>query len=1307
MSQDNQNVLIDDEGPAERGRRPAAENVRRRRAMETPQAQQRRARQAQIMRDRRANENEQQTQQRRQRDLEQARNRRANENEQQTQQRRQRELERARNMRANKNEQQTQQRRQLALERARDRRADEYEQQTQQCRRLELERARDSRANENEVQGHRRRNADAQNLRNRRANENIERARQRRQANVERIRNIRENENEVQIARRRRGNNARQRRPRRLNLAHIGNPLPDEHYLGALNHVCEFCGALKFEKEDEFKCCSKGKVSLPQLEPFPPQFQHLFTDDSNEAKEFRKKIRIYNNSFAFGSFSANLRPPPGIGPATFRICGQICHRYGTLFPNEEQPQYAQLYIVKAAQALDLRMQNPSAVDCNRATMALIQDVLGTVNPYAASLKHMKQVEQVEQNRAIAENRPVSRITMVMREGHDQRRGNAPLHEEVAAIFTGEDGAPPAGRNIVVYPRNHHLQSIPSTSSVVDPYIYPLLFPRGDLGWDMNMPHVAERATRTRNHVTQLEHYVYRLAIRRGFSALHLSGSPRAMHQLYLDAMAVVSKHGKPDAFLTFTCNPRWREVTENLLPNQKAHDRPDLLTRVFRMKLFAMKKEIMEDGILGMVVARVDVIEFQKRGLPPAHILIHFAAEFKLRNADDIDRLICAQLPDPETEPELYEIIKSNMIHGPCGVLNDRSPCMIDGSCSKGFPKSFNDETVMNVDGYPSYHRPDNGRTVRIHTVIGLAVHLPNFQRVYFREGEEENAADRAGNNETMLTAWFLLNQNDPTARQILYPDITYDYVFIKSRNGNKWKVRELGHGTVISRMYNASIREGERYFLRVLLLHVPGATSFEYLTTFDGVIYSTFREACLARGLLADDNIWVETLNEVVHVATPVKIRRTFCTILIHGEPNNPAELWESFKEHMIQDFLCHHSELQAEQMTLSNIANMLHQFGKSLQDFNLPDFDVEIVQEQPNAAANRVEADRVRPSLNEAQTTIADAVINALSNYDFNWAKLFFIDGPGGCGKTYTYNYIIKEARAQSFTVSTSSWTGIAATLLDGGKTCHILFKLTVPVNDGSTGSVKPNSTHAEFLRNQDIFIFDEASMIPKHALEAVDRMLRDICNSGVPFAGKVVLLGGDFRQTLPVVKRGSPAQVIESCLKRSPLWPLAQVFHLNQNMRTGIGEQEFSNFLLRLGEGALPMKAHEPYLGCIEIPEQCVLPKDSDLIQQIFGNFADEMKLALLLPYIQSLATVIEMSMFGKKTALHQPNLRSPFYIGDKPFNMVCLWQLHLPTCSRVCQQVPSLPKFDWRTFNEIPIPYGRQTTSNGLFLEFICD
>ena len=316
---------------------------------------------------------------------------------------------------------------------------------------------------------------------------------------------------------------------------------------------------------------------------------------------------------------------------------------------------------------------------------------------------------------------------------------------------------------MIYPCNQPLRSIPSTSSNVDPMIYPLLFPRGEQGWDMTMDHVVERATRVRNHVTQNQYYVYRLAIRREFSALHLSGrlfqqfavdayvkvegarldfirhnqkqlraecyqglmdhlenaaeernlnagnvvvlpstfsgSPRAMHQLYLDAMAIVAKFGKLDAFLTFTCNPKWREITENLLPGQHAHERPDLVSRVFRMKLEALKKEIMKDGFLGKVVARVDVIEFQKRSLPHAHMLLHFADEYKLRNANDIDSLISAQLPVPDTEPELFEIIKSNMIHGPCGVF-DRCPCMVDGKCSKDYPKSFNEGTVLNVDSY-------------------------------------------------------------------------------------------------------------------------------------------------------------------------------------------------------------------------------------------------------------------------------------------------------------------------------------------------------------------------------------------------------------------------------------------------------------------------------------------------------------------------------------------------------------------------------------------------------------------------------
>ena len=78
------------------------------------------------------------------------------------------------------------------------------------------------------------------------------------------------------------------------------------------------------------------------------------------------------------------------------------------------------------------------------------------------------------------------------------------------------------------------------------------------------------------------------------------GSPRNMHQLFLDAMALVGKLGKPDLFLTFTCNPKWSEIIENLLPGQTASDRPDLVNRVFNMKLESLMKDVCKDDVLGV-----------------------------------------------------------------------------------------------------------------------------------------------------------------------------------------------------------------------------------------------------------------------------------------------------------------------------------------------------------------------------------------------------------------------------------------------------------------------------------------------------------------------------------------------------------------------------------------------------------------------------------------------------------------------------------------------------------------------------------
>ena len=195
-----------------------------------------------------------------------------------------------------------------------------------------------------------------------------------------------------------------------------------------------------------------------------------------------------------------------------------------------------------------------------------------------------------------------------------------------------------------------------------------------------MHHVEAHATARRNKVTMSQYYNYRLAIRPTFSPIHyskklfqqyvvdayvkiegerlaylkreqhhlrvetyqglmdhmnsvtnregqkvgscvilpssFSGGPRAMLQNFQDAMAMIGKFGKPDLFLTFTCNPKWSEITQNLNSGETPIDRPDLVARVFNLKLRELLKDITERGVLGHALAFVYVTEFQKRGIP-------------------------------------------------------------------------------------------------------------------------------------------------------------------------------------------------------------------------------------------------------------------------------------------------------------------------------------------------------------------------------------------------------------------------------------------------------------------------------------------------------------------------------------------------------------------------------------------------------------------------------------------------------------------------------------------------------------------
>ena len=196
------------------------------------------------------------------------------------------------------------------------------------------------------------------------------------------------------------------------------------------------------------------------------------------------------------------------------------------------------------------------------------------------------------------------------------------------------------------------------------------------------------------------------------SSVH--GSPRYMQQRYQDSMAIAAKYGKASLFITMTTNPNWPEITRELLEGQQANDRPDLIARVFKAKLDSLLEDLLKKEVFGKALGHIYVIEWQKRGLPHAHLLLWLAPEDAPRSPDDYNRFVSAEIPDPEAFPELYTAVTRHNLHGPCGPHvqeNRRPPCCDEsGSCTKGFPKVFQDRTVDNPDGYPLYRRRNDDR---------------------------------------------------------------------------------------------------------------------------------------------------------------------------------------------------------------------------------------------------------------------------------------------------------------------------------------------------------------------------------------------------------------------------------------------------------------------------------------------------------------------------------------------------------------------------------------------------------------------
>jgi hypothetical protein len=522
-----------------------------------------------------------------------------------------------------------------------------------------------------------------------------------------------------------------------------------------------------------------------------------------------------------------------------------------------------------------------------------------------------------------------------------------------------------------------------------------------------------------------------------------TGGRRYMVQNYHDGVAICRVFGPPDFFITFTCNPNWEEITLGILePGQKPTDRADIVVRVYNMKLEELLDDLRSGKIFGPVaagklfsfglsnpeqlefetvlsnkssnvlinlpfhttflIAALHTVEFQKRGLPHAHIIIWLVEDTTNPTPALIDHHISAEIPDPKEDPLGYALVADHMIHGPCGVYNPNAPCMKDGKCSKGFPKNFQEETTIDQNGFSVYKRPDNGRFVikgthklsnqwvvphNLYLLKKYQAHIniewcnkgifikylfkyvtkgPDCSKIYLqrlRNGEDvpEDEETQARNEvkeyldcryiceqdacwrifgfdihrhypaverlpvhlpyenninydtnanmaeivsdeflkKTMLTEWFTANRTYESARSLTYLEFPSKWRWVKDKR--IWEPRQ-SKGK-IGRLYYVHPSVGERYYLRILLMTVKGAQSYEDVRTYEGITYPTFKAACNARGLLGNDQEWYNAFDEAAAWATSPQLRQLFVTMLLFCEVTDEYAFFEKVWRLMADD--------------------------------------------------------------------------------------------------------------------------------------------------------------------------------------------------------------------------------------------------------------------------------------------------------------------------------------------------------------------------------------------------------------------
>ncbi|GFQ01835.1 retrovirus-related pol polyprotein from transposon tnt 1-94 [Phtheirospermum japonicum] len=335
----------------------------------------------------------------------------------------------------------------------------------------------------------------------------------------------------------------------------------------------------------------------------------------------------------------------------------------------------------------------------------------------------------------------------------------------------------------------------------------------------------------------------------------------------------------------------------------------------------------------------------------------------------------------------------------------------------------------------------------------------------------------------------------------------------------------------------------------------------------------------------------------------------------------------------------------------------------------------------------------------IEDEQKKIYSEILSAATN---DKDGIFFVYGYGGTGKTFVWRTLSAALRSNGEIVLNVASSGVAALLLPAGRTAHSRFGIPLTITEDSMCTITPGTELTALLDRAKLIIWDEAPMMSRFCFETLHKSLKHIAPEGrkeLPFACKVIVLGGDFRQILPVVPKGSREDIVYASICSSRLWEHCKILRLTKNMRLTVGQtmsesvkrevRDFSDWILKIGDGKIGTEVDGQTL--IDVPDDILLHTSGDHVAAIvestypsllqnFGNQLFFEERAILAPTNSIVETVNEYVMSilpgDERVYLSSDTICKTYINGEVEHQVYSTDFLNTIKCSEIPNHIPKL-------------------------------